>query len=489
MTPVAHSSTFRCSARLSAAETPTLAGCERGRYTPFSKEPVHTGVLAPVYLTLQRPFHMTPARLPARINPMTAMNRFAGGGVAVLGEDFTDRDLEREEIGRSLKTPRGHVVVTGLRRMGKTSVLIAVRDELIASGTPVVYVDLWTASTIEDMVTRLAAAAAVALGRNWTDLLVETGKRLQLSFEVSETAGGMLVPVPKVSFRDAPMAAQRQRLVDALDMLEELAKRHRTHLGVILDEFQEIERLGSDRAPQTATAARAREKGRTSRAGARVSAMRQVRAAIQLHRHVTYVFAGSDRRLIDRLHAEDGGALHNLGRRYDIGPIPTAHFAVWIAEQFAAMGIAARHAGPSIIALAGPRTRDVRTLAETVAELARPTGDVNEELIATAMRTVVRQRKATYEADWKQLTPAQQNVLRAVVAEGTGLARKEVRRKYGLPEASSITKAIDTLADRAIVLRDGNAVTFDDPFYRAWVLTAVLPDVGVHLPITHVAPS
>ncbi|MDQ8162635.1 MAG: AAA family ATPase [Gemmatimonadota bacterium] len=425
-------------------------------------------------------------KTPARMNSMIAVNRFAGGGVAVLGEDFTDRDLEREEIARSLNTPRGHMVVTGLRRMGKTSVLIAVRDALVAAGTPVVYVDLWTASTIEDMVTRLAAAAAAVLGRTWTDFLVETGKRLQLSFEVSEAAGGTLVPVPKVSFRDAPMAAQRQRLVDALDMLEELAKRHKTHLGVILDEFQEIERLGGDQPAQAASSAQARANGQTGRAGAKVSAMRQVRAAIQLHRHVTYVFAGSDRRLIDRLHAEDGGALHNLGRRYDIGPIPTQHFAEWIVEQFAAMGIAASDAGTAIITLAGPRTRDVRTLAETVAELARPTGAVNEVLIAKAMHAVVRQRKTTYEADWKQLTTVQQNILRAVAAEGTGLARKEIRRKYGLPEASSITKALDALTDRAIVLRDDRVVAFDDPFYRAWVLTALLPDVGLHLPITHV---
>jgi hypothetical protein len=295
--------------------------------------------------------------------------------------------------------------------------------------------------------------------------------------------------VPKVSFREAPVAAQRQRLVDALDMLEALAKRHKTHLGVILDEFQEIERLGGDRAPQALSTLRSRSKERASDLGARASAMRQIRAAIQLHRHVTYVFAGSDRRLIDRLHAEDGGALHNLGRRYDIGPIPTPHFAAWIVEQFAAMGISAPHAGTAIIALAGPRTRDVRTLAETVAELARPVRTVNHDQIATAMDTVVRQRQSTYEADWKELTPVQQNVLRAVAAEGTGLARKEIRRKYGMPEASSVTKALDALVDRAILLRDGSAVIFDDPFYRAWVVIAVLPDVGVHLPVTHVPPS
>ena len=35
-------------------------------------------------------------------------------------------------------------------------------------------------------------------------------------------------------------------------------------------------------------------------------------------------------RLIQRLHDEDGGALHNLGRTYEIGPIDATHFSGWI---------------------------------------------------------------------------------------------------------------------------------------------------------------
>src|SRR5205823_10826112 len=147
-----------------------------------------------------------------RPDPRTAPNRFAGGGVAVLGEDFTDRDSERKEIVRSLRTPRGHLVVAGPRRMGKTSLLLAVRDELVKADHPVIYVDLWTASTVEDMTTRLAAAAAAALGRRWLDTLTQLGSRLRLGFEVSEAASDTMVPVPKLEFRDAPLSAQRQRL-------------------------------------------------------------------------------------------------------------------------------------------------------------------------------------------------------------------------------------------------------------------------------------
>lgn len=431
---------------------------------------------------------MTPQSRLRTPDRLTAPNPFAGGGVAIVGDDFTNRETERAELVRGLQTPRGHTIVSGPRRIGKTSILLAVRDELAHAGVPVIYVDLWTASTIEDMTTRLAQAATAVLGRRWQDIVTTIGQRLKLSFEVSETSSGAMLPVPKLEFRDAPLTVQRERLVDALDLLEQMAAKHKTHLGVIIDEFQEIERLGSDgeQSPRRAGGAAARGgRGRDTS----VSAMRQVRAAIQMHRHVTYLFAGSDRRLIARLHDEDGGALHNLGRKYDIGPIEPGHFARWIESGFDAMGIAGAGAdiGAQIIAVAGPRTRDVRTLAESVAELARATGVVTEPMLGDGMRAVVRQRRPSYEADWKLLTKGQQNVLRAVAAEGSGLTRAEVRRRFGLGEASTVVKAIDALVDRAILVRDENAVRFDDPFHRAWVIVSSLPDVGVQLPITHVA--
>ena len=357
------------------------------------------------------------------------------------------------------------------------------KEEMEKTGEPVIYVDLWSTTTVEDMTTRLATAAVAALGQCWQDMVTQLGQRLKFGFEISQTLTGLLVPVPKVELCDAPVAEQRKRLVDALDLLEELAAKHKAHLSVIIDEFQEIECLGSE---EDRPKARGQGKRGSNRGVRHVSAMRQVRAAIQLHRHVTYLFAGSDRRLIEQLHDEDGGALHNLGRKYEIGPIEPTHFAHWIERQFHLMGMNARGTGQRFIDVAGPRTRDIRTLAETVAELARKITVVSEDLIAEGMEAVVRQRRPAYEANWKQLTKVQQNILRAVPAEGGGLSRQEVRRTYGIGEASTATKTINALAERAVVLRDGTAVLFDDPFYRAWVIISALPDVGIHRPVTYV---
>lgn len=408
--------------------------------------------------------------MPLKVDPHVAPNRFSGGGIARVGEDFTDRDGERLEIARSLQTPRAHLVVAGHRRIGKSSLLLAVRDDLVAKGHPILYVDLWTASSIEDMTTRLSAEATAVLGRRWKETVKTFAQRLKLKFEFSDVGGGLMVPVPTIEFRDAPLLEQRQRLVDALDTLEVLAAKRKTHLGVIIDEFQEIERLGSEGA------------------GARaVSAMRMVRAAVQHHRHVTYVFAGSDRRLISKLHTPATGALHNLARRYEIGPIPTNLFASWLDDEFAKMGIRAMAMGIHLITAVGPRTRDVRTLAETTAELARNSPTVTAAMISDAMHAIVEQRRPMYEADWKRLTVLQQNVLRATAGAGRGLMTSETRKQYSLGDTSRVAKTLEALESRDVLLREAESYAFDDPFFRGWVITATLPDVGIRLPITHIA--
>ena len=402
--------------------------------------------------------------MQGRMTPSaTSPNLFAGAGIARVGDDFTDRARERTFIGRALRTPRGHLVVVGPRRIGKSSLLRAVQDDASRKkGGPVLYIDLWTASTVEDMTTRLAAAAARALGRRWTDLVRTLAQRLEFKFEVSEAAGGILVPIPTIGLRDAPLSAQRQRLVDALDTLDDLARVHKVHLGVILDEFQEIERLGSDAGAAIGT-----------------GAMRQLRAAIQHHAHVTYVFAGSDRALIDRLHAPKDGPLHNLARRYEIGPIDPAHLSKWIEERFAKMGIKAGGRGEEVIALAGPRTRDVRTLAETAADQARGTRKLAPAALAEAMVAIAQQRRSLYETDWKALTALQQNCLRAVAGGEVRLTAAAVRTHFALGDTSRTAKSLATLVDRDILLRDGTRFAFDDPFYRTWVAVTTLADVGL----------
>jgi GNAT superfamily N-acetyltransferase len=157
-------------------------------------------------------------------------------------------------------------------------------------------------------------------------------------------------------------------------------------------------------------------------------------------------------RLNALVHDADERDLHTVDRS------SPRHAPGWIEEQLRRMGIDGRGRGRPIIEIASPRTRDVRTLAETVAELPRDSAAVTEALITAAMEAVVRQRHADYEEDWKPLTKVQQNVLRAVAAQRAGLARADVSRRFGVREASTITKTVDALCVRPATADDSSTL-------------------------------
>jgi hypothetical protein len=69
-------------------------------------------------------------------------------------------------------------------------------------------------------------------------------------------------------------------------------------------------------------------------------------------------------------------------------------------------------------------------------------------------------------------------VLRVVALDVQHLYAAEVRDQYGLPAASSVHKAVSALIARGVLVRDGERVVFDSPFFRRWVRRTVAADVG-----------
>jgi hypothetical protein len=83
------------------------------------------------------------------------------------------------------------------------------------------------------------------------------------------------------------------------------------------------------------------------------------------------VFAGSQETLITAMISERGRAFYELAERLYVGPIEAAHMAAWIDERFESAAVRARDIGQTIVAVAGPRTRDrVRLARATYAVVA-----------------------------------------------------------------------------------------------------------------------
>jgi len=241
----------------------------------------------------------------------------------------------------------------------------------------------------------------------------------------------------------------------ALDGIERLAARERRPVAVVLDEFQQVIREGGE------------------------AAERQLRAAIQRHRHVSYVFAGSKTRLLADLTSDPGRAFWKLGQRLFLGPIPRADFRAFLVKGFSFAGFSATPEGVErILDAAEDVPYNVQRLASACWEELRvaPERKLTPQAVDGALRGVVQGENPAYMQLWQSLTQVQKKALKAVIeTHGRELLARAVLQRHGLA-ASSMQRALRSLDALGVIREDESAENvryrLEDPFLAAWLPVA-----------------
>ncbi len=369
---------------------------------------------------------------------------------------FTNRAEEIRRIRRALATPTAKVLVWGERRTGKTSCLEVALEAHRKQGGHGLLADFSTASSVVDLSNRLLVAAGTALSRSWTDFAADLLQRIGLTLRVkADPLTGAITPSLELGLRSAPLEEQRRSLERVLRSLDEMAATRGVNLGIIIDEFQEINRFGGE------------------------SAEWHLRGILQQQQHTSYVLAGSRSHLIRRMLGKNR-AFYQMLDRIPFGPIDPEHFARWIEERLEGAGVSAHGVGARCIEIAGPRTRDVVELARKAYDLGAVVGRVDEDLLRHAYLELVDGEDDLARPFWDSLTPHQQNVLRAVAAGSRQLTAQETRARFALRSSAAISKAVREFVESGhlVKLAGGGGYDFDSPYLRGWVIRNALPDLG-----------
>ncbi len=388
--------------------------------------------------------------------PGTARNPFRIHGV-VEDEYFTNRAEEVERIVKTLREPGAKLLVYGPRRMGKTSALARAASRIKAEGGYTIMADLSTASSVTDIGNRILEAAARSLGRRWRDLVQDFVERLQVTATLTpDPVAGIIIPSLDVHLRRADLDDQRNTLGNVLDAMEGMARDRDTTIGIVLDEFQEISKFGGE------------------------SAEWHLRGVLQRHHHVSYVLSGSATHVIERM-IDTGRAFYGLLDQLYIGPIDPSHLTRWIDSRMEAAGVATSGVGKHAIRLVGPRTGDILQLARKCFDRTRAVGTAGPPEVADAFREILEEEDDLWRSLWEQLTPHQQNVLRAVAAGTDGLTTKVTLERFSLGSSGSATNSAAALVEvgRLLKAEGGTGYGFDSPYFRGWVMLHALADIGL----------
>jgi AAA+ ATPase superfamily predicted ATPase len=386
-------------------------------------------------------------RLPSAAG---AKNPFEYGRELAAAE-LCDRAVELAKIER-VAANLGKLFLIGPRRFGKTSLLHAAAQRLERRGVVVLRFDAERYETLDLLAQALLRDATRLLRgpvQRARDVFLLAARRLKP--EVTYDAGHQEWKVSLRLSRETETGAL-PLLVDALDAIERLAKATDRATMVILDEFQQVVTEGGP------------------------GAERQLRAAVQQHRHVSYVFAGSATRVLADMVTKRGRAFYRLGEPLYLSTLPREEFRTYLRARFEGTGFTATDDGlDRLLDVVEEVPLSVQRVAHECWERCR-SGDavrLDAATVDVALDAVLAQENPAFTRAWTSLTRAQKVALKAVVLEeGRAMFSHAVADRARVSVAT-MQRALRSL-ERAQWVRREQEVSparyrVEDPLFSAWV--------------------
>jgi AAA+ ATPase superfamily predicted ATPase len=269
------------------------------------------------------------------------------------GADFDPDNIvgRKDEMARVVHAIRDgqRLFLIGPRGFGKTSLLLAAQANQSQKGAIVLYVNAETSPDIAKLVGEIVAGTAAQIYEGAEDGIQKAGRffsHLEPTFRLSADQQAISVSIGIDLLADK--YRQMEVLADTLDSLNRLAQSlpESQPLALIIDEFSAL----------------------VARFG--VTAEAQIRAVVQRHRNVGYIFAGSGVGLMTDMTTKYSRPFYQSGDNFYLRPVPSADFVMWLSMQFKYERYATEESDPvhRILSLAEDVPYNVQMLAHNLLE-------------------------------------------------------------------------------------------------------------------------
>jgi hypothetical protein len=373
---------------------------------------------------------------------------------AVKGRHLVDRLAEVEKVKSTIKRG-GKLFVIGPRRYGKTSILHAAVAQLQAEDCKVISLNVEGYTSLELLIRTILSGAAGFAGnlKQATTSLKKFFAQLNPSLTFNPLEGSFDA---SLGLKATEPEQQGPLLIEALNSLEQWATHSRQKIGLVLDEFQHLLTLG----------------------GPGIEG--QLRAAVQLHEHVGYVFAGSQMSLLTDMISNPARPFYRLGEPLFIGEVPWPDFRDYLQQGFAQLDCDADEESLSyLFQLAEGVPYHVQLLAsncwDEVSRNPKPT--LSRADVEAALQQLIRLFDPYHASLWAGLTAYQQRALRMIATDVTqGLTGRQSLKQADLT-AGTMRKSLQALEQRNLIRKEYVQATqryrFEDPFFKQWILTTI----------------
>lgn len=367
-------------------------------------------------------------------------------GVAVEGENFTDRVAETKRLIRDFENGQ-NVVLISPRRMGKTSLVRRVISQVDTNKVAVVHLDIYDCRTEYDFYNKLATA-----------ILKQTSGKGELMLQNIKEFLTRLTP--KVSFGVDPanemsvslgIAPEDYSPEEILQLPEKIALKMGKHIVVCIDEFQQIGTFPDS-----------------------LSVQKRVRGVWQLQQEVSYCLYGSKKHMLTDLFQNKRMPFYQFGDIRFLTPIALDDWRPFIRSKFEENGqTISDEQIARICETVEYQSSYVQQLAWNV--MLCSDSVVSDDAMDEAIDDLIDQNSTLFLQQTEGLSAYQINFLKALAAGESGdFTSAAILKKYNLGTKSNISRIVESLIKKELIEKVGRKVTIADPVFRLWTLRETL---------------
>lgn len=361
-------------------------------------------------------------------------------GVAVEGNNFTDREKETRRLKQDFENGQNMILISP-RRMGKTSLVRKVQTLVDTKSIMTVYMDIYDCRNEYEFYNKFAASLmkqtagkAEAVMKNIKEFLVRLSPTLSFGPDPNNELSVSLGITPKDYSPE-----------EILQLPERMAAKMGKHIVVCIDEFQQIGEFPDS-----------------------LKVQKKMRGIWQLQNNASYCLFGSKKHLLTNLFQSKRMPFYQFGDIMFLQPIPTEDWIPFIRQKFEEKKMSISDALiEKICSTVQNQSSYVQQLAWNV--MLNTTKKADEATLETAIEDLLNQNSLLFLQQIENLTAYQMNFLKAV-AKGvhTDFTSKEVLSTYDLGSKSNVSRIKTMLTQKELIEKTPNGIVLTDPVFELW---------------------
>lgn len=371
-----------------------------------------------------------------QLNPFIITSEYLGS------EFFCDRDFETKVLMENIRNGRNTVLISA-RRMGKSGLIAhtfaqpAIRDNYRCFS-----VDLFSTTCLSEMVFLLAReiiGPLKGLGQKALEGFWTVVKSLRPGFKMDAVSGQIVFDLA---------LGEIQRPHDSLKEIFQYLEGSTIPCVVAMDEFQQIAEYPEG------------------------TVLELLRGHVQKCKHTWFVFAGSKRRMMEKLFNSPSEPFYMSCSPLYLEAINRDAYRAFASRHFAKAEKQISHeAFSSVYDLFEGHTWYVQRLLNELFAWTQPGDAVTEDMVPSILKYLLKLSARAFQEQLSTMAESQKQLLIAVAKEGKarGVTSIAFCKKHALKSPSSIQSALRALYDKEVLTREGQTYSVTNRLFALWL--------------------